>query len=442
MSILEKGSMFFFGFGNIYLLTRTLEDYQFGVWVLFYTITSFFEVGRSGLLQNALVKYLSSCKPEDYNKITTASLTLNIILTSVCMLLLFFFANFISVYYNAPELASLLRIYCLIAGVLIIQQQSNFTLHANLNFNGIFWSNFVLKGSFFVVILYLYLSEQSVALITLATIQIGTAILASLVSLFFARPYLRFSRKIDRFWIKELFNYGRFTFGTNLSAMLYKLIDKLMLGRLAPGGAIAVGLYEWAIKITNLVEVPTFSIASVVFPKSAHKMTTEGPQAVKELYEKSVGAILAIVLPFMIFVFLFAEPIIVFLATEKFIESASILRITIWFGLFIPFAVQFGTILDSIGKPKINFRLTLVGFFLNIVMNYYFITSMGIIGAAYGTLSSYFLLFIAMQIILNRVIGVNTFMAFYHIFSFYKNAIAMVQDFVQGKKIQVKTENE
>ena len=438
LSIFEKGSVFIFGFGSIYILTRAFTKAEFGVWVLFYTITSFIEVGRNGLLQNALVKYLSTCEKNETPIVASASLLLNGLLSLCCILFLLLFAPMLSGLLNSPTLSTLLYIYCLSTLFLVPQQQFNFIQQANLDFRGIFWSNFSWKGLFFLYILIHYLMGWPMTLAQLATFQIFTALVSAIVSYGFGRQYLKFSRSIDWQWVSKLFHFGRFVFGTNLSTMLYKTIDKLMLGNIA--GTTAVGLYEWAIKITNLVEVPTFSVASVVFPQSARKMETEGKGAVKHLYEKSVGAILALILPFMLFVWVFAEPIIRFLATEAYIDTVPILRVTICFGLFIPFAVQFGTALDSIGRPKVNFRFTLIGLLVNMVLNYIFIHQFGAIGAAYGTLTSYCILFVAMQILLHRMIGVQPLNALRQLVFFYANGFKYVQQLLNNRKVKYKTE--
>ncbi|MEL6863636.1 MAG: flippase [Bacteroidota bacterium] len=440
LSILERGSVFIFGFGSIYFLARALSITDFGTWVLFGAFFSFIEVGRGGLLQNALVRYLSTCEEEEVPLISTASLMINLGLTVICILIFLLFAGLIATAFEAPILAAMLRIYCMTTLVLVPFQQFNFIQQANLDFRGIFMSNFVLKGTLFFYILGLYLSASTIGLIQLALCQIVAAVLAASVSFYFARPYLKFSRRIDWEWMRKLFTFGIFVFGTNLSAMLYKTIDKLMLGLLVPTGTIAVGVYEWAIKITNLVEVPTFSVASIVFPQSARKMKSEGLKAIKELYEQSVGAILAIILPFMLFVYLFTEPIIVFLASEKYLDTVPILQITIWFGLFIPFVVQFGTVLDSIGRPKINFFFTLFGMILNIALNYILISQMGIIGAAYATLSGYFILFSITQIVLNRMIGIWAPNVFGHILPFYVKAYRTVYEILRKKWVALKTE--
>ncbi len=438
-SILEKGSVFIFGFGGIALLARGLTLEAFGVWAVFNTVTAFFEVARIGLQQNALVKFLSTHEGEDAAKIGTASMFNNILLTTFSVLILFSGSFFIGEALNAPALGHLLRIYCLTTILLIPFQQFNFTQQAKLDFTGIFWSNFASKGSFFIFILGLFLFKSEMTLEKLAYCQIFTAVVGSIVSYSFARKYLEFSPQIDWAWVKQLFNFGRFVFGTNLSTMLYKNIDKLMLSAMI--GPEVVGVYDLAIKVTNLVEVPTFSIASVVYPQSARQMLTEGKTAVKRLYEKSVGAIMTLILPFLAFIFLTADYIILLMGTDKFTDSVAVLRITILFGLFIPFAIQFGTAMDSMGKPKMNFRLTITMALLNAVLNYVFISQMGVIGAAYGTLLAWFIVFVLGQWILYRTLNVRFYNVFLLIPSLIREGWQMVQKVLnKNKTVSLKSE--
>lgn len=431
LTILERGSVFVFGFGGFYLLTRALSENDLGIWVIFYTLASFVEVGRGGLIQNALVKFLSNAEnEEEYQKINTASIVSNGLVTICCLLVFIILAYPMGYYfYDAPELTIMLLIYCVTSISFIPFQQFNFIQMANLDFRGPFYSNFTKQGLFFLFILVSVYLEWDISLITLALAQVVTTLSGAMVSTFLARPYLRFSKKIDWDWVMELYRFGRFVFGTNISTMTYKSIDKLMLGSLLFPGASAI--YEWAIKITNLVEVPTFSIASIVFPQSARRIKEEGVDGVRRLYEKSVGAILALILPFMIVVYFFAEFIILVLAGEEFRETIEILRLTIAYGLFIPFAVQFGTVVDSIGKPKINFYFTILGSALNILFNYIFISLYGIKGAAYGTLISYSIMFVIYQVVLYKLLGVKAYRAFPHIFTMYREGFQMARNYVR-----------
>lgn len=435
-TISERLSVLFFGFGSLILLLRTFTKEEYGTWVLFLTVTSLLEVSRVGLQQNALVKFLTTSKDEEYGKIITASFLLNFIITIFCIISLLIGSQFFGWLWSSEELCTMLMIYVVTTTCLVPFYQCNFIQQANLDFRGIFFSTFFSKGLFFAYVLYYYLTNQHLSLVNLALFQILTAITGGVISYLFARKYLQFSKSIDWGWVTKLFNFGKYVFGTNLNAMLYKSIDKMMIGSLV--GTAPVAVYELAVRITNLSEVPTFSVAAIVFPQSARQMAAEGKGSVGVLYEKSVGAILALVIPFILFIFVFPEFFIRVLGGDKYLDTVPILQLTIFYGLFIPFATQFGTILDSIGKPKINFYFTIFGTILNVVFNYIFITEYGLIGAAYGTLTTYLITFALHQYVLYKMLGIKAYNAFYYILDFYKQAYTIAYDFFKAKLINVK----
>ena len=127
------------------------------------------------------------------------------------------------------------------------------------------------------------------------------------------------------------------------------------------------------------------------------------------------------------------------IAGPKYLETVPILRITILFGLFLPFAIESGTVLDSIGKPKINFLFTLMAMFLNIFFNYLFIVTFnfGGIGAAYGTLVTYGTTFVLNQILLYKMFKVKAYRAFLHIPGFYKQAFEIAKNYLNKKNIGI-----
>jgi O-antigen/teichoic acid export membrane protein len=323
---------------------------------------------------------------------------------------------------GAPDLANLLRIYCVTTVALIPFFQSNYIQQANLDFRGIFWGNVVKGGILFFYILYLFVNKEGITLAQLAVCQIVAAAGASLAAMYFAKPYLKFSRQLDMEWLKKLFHFGKYVFGTNLSTQLYKNVDKLLLGGLPGGGQAAVALYDAAVKITNFTDVPTASMANMLFPQSA-KRVLEGKDAVKNLYEKAVGAILAFMVPCILGVMLFADWIIILVAGREYAEAANILRVTILFGLFMPYAVQFGTVLDSIGKPRVNFLYTIGSLILTALLNLFFINKYGAMGAAVGTLAAYAVTFVFMQAFLKKHLDVNPLKPFVYMVHFYQKAL-------------------
>ena len=389
-------------------------------------ITSFIEVGRTGLLQNGLMTYIGQTPQSEHAKINTASLFLSLILSVLFSIFLLTSGSWIGHFFNnnpetIAQIATLLSIYAGTTLVLSGLYQFNFIQQANLDFKGLFWSSFIKNGLLFFYVLYLKLTNNAFNLNHLAICQWVAAIPATFAAYLFARKYFVLDKKLDWHWVKKLFHYGKYTFGTNMATMTYKNVDRLILSMFLLD---KVSTYDLAIKINTLTEVPTMTLAAILFPKSAQNASettnTEGVNKAKYLYEKSVGVLLAILLPAVLFVLIFADIIIQIIGSEKYMESAPILRVTIFYGVFMAFAMQFGTILDSIGKPKLNFYITLLGAVVNLSFNFIFIKWLGLYGAAYGSLTAMTIMFFLMQIILNQLLGIKAWHTLNYMVAFYK----------------------
>ncbi len=116
---------------------------------------------------------------------------------------------------------------------------------------------------------------------------------------------------------------------------------------------------------------------------------------------------LALILPMVIPLYIFADYFVEMIFGRDYLEAAPILRITILYSLIIPFNRQFGTVMDGLKKPKLNFYLLVLTAVINIVLNYFGLFYFGLMGSAYGTLVSYCFVFILNQIILYRTFKIN-----------------------------------
>jgi len=95
------------------------------------------------------------------------------------------------------------------------------------------------------------------------------------------------------------------------------------------------------------------------------------------------------------------------LAGSKYYAAVPILQIVILFSFLRPFSYQFGTTMDAIGKPKINFWVNLLAMGLNYGFMYLGLRYLGWMGAAYGAVVSAILSFLIMYFVLNKTIGVR-----------------------------------
>lgn len=431
-SILQTLSVLLFGFASFYLLVRVISVSDFGTWTLFLTIISVLEVVRNGLIRNGLIKFLNSNRIEEHGGIISASIVLNSAVTLIILSGMALAVKPLALLWEAPMLVEMFYIYFITAILLIPFSLFEVLQHANLTFKGAFYGHVTKNGIFFIIILYYYLNDAQFDLVDLVWFQLTGTLVSVIVFYFFSKQYLIIGFRRVGYWTMKQFHFGKYVIGTNLSSMIYKSIDQIMLGSLMSTAAVA--FYNTAIRITNLVEVPTTAVSAIVFPQSAKRFSTDGLSAAKYLYERSVGVILALMLPAVVIIFFLPGTIISLIASDKYLSAVPILQITIFYTLFLPFARQFGTILDSVGLPNINFYITAGNALMNVILNYVFIRSFGMIGAAYGTLLTYFLGFILMQVVIRQKLKVELSKAMVHIFVFYKEIWVSFSQIVTRKQ--------
>ncbi len=408
----EQFSVALIGFVTFFFLIRFLSKQDFGIWTLFLSVTTFIEIARIGILQNGTVKYLVQGSKQDQVAISTASFLLNLISAIGSALLLLGFARWLGSLWHAPILQKMFSIYLVTTILMVPIHHGTILCQANHRFKFIFWINILYRGLFLICILFVY-QFLSLGLIVLPVLQLLGVGITAIVTYLLCRDYFAF-KALDYRWIKKLIHFGKFVFGTNLSTMLYKSLDKYMLGAML--NPISVSIYELAIRITQIVGIPNRAMANLVYPQNA-EINPTNTGALRNIYEKAVAAIYIFVLPFVILTLLFTEPIILFFAGESYLDAVPVLRITILYALFIPFGVQFGTLLDSIGKPSVNFYFTSFSLVINGIANYLFIRQFGVMGAAYGTLTSFVLFFFVSQTYLYRNFAIQPWNIFYHIWT-------------------------
>ena len=383
---------------------------EVGVWTNFLIITTTFEVVKNGLLKNPLIKFVHDHDRSMEGSIQAASLTLNGLISVLLASLVFGFSAPIEIFLNAPGLNDLLKLFFINALLLIPFSHVEYLLQSAFRFDKLLKMYLIRQGIFFVGILtgVLFPALDLLSLKNLVYFQGAGILLGLMMGAGAAR--ISFSAKALFSWMGQLWRYGRFTMATNVSSIIFRSSDQLMTSMFISVEAAA--LYNAAIRISNLVDLPSTSIAEALFPKSVQETKKGDYSGPRALYEKAVAAILLIVVPMSLFIFIFPKLILQIIAGSSYTTAAAILQITIAYGLFLPFMKQNGMVLDSIGKPRVNFLVNVFLTFFNITINYYLIHKIGLLGAAYGSLATYFIGFILSQIILARLIGLNTLKVF------------------------------
>lgn len=422
-----RASVMAFGLGSFIVLARLLSKQDMGVWVLFMVLTTSLELARNGLIQNALIKYLLSSGPAEHGRIHTASLALNALAALAIALLLFVLAQPLSLLWQAPALRDMLWLYASTTLILTTFSQSEFLMQARWDFKSILLGYLLRFGSFFGALLLCFVVNMPISLLSLTAIHAVSALLGALLMMYFAFPGTLFEPVLDKNWLRRLFSFGANGLGTNLSAMVLSSVDAYLLGALSAGRTAAVATYNAAIRITNLAQAPVDALTSVAYPKAAAGFAESGRPAVRALYEKSVGVLLALIVPAISVVALMPELFIRILAGSKYLDSVPVLRLTMLFGLIMPFTRMFGTAMDAIGKPRSNFLVVLATALLSIALNYLLIQRYDLMGAAYAMLGTYSFMWVLSWVLMRRFFDVSMRSILRNALLFYPQMIGILK---------------
>jgi len=402
----QRFSVMFFGLFGFMILVRILPKAEFGVYALVISIITILEVLRNGFLRNGLIRALAQAENEEQKAaIRGSSLALNYMFSAVQMVFFVAAALWLEGLRTAPGLAQMLYIQIIGSLIMPLFWHFEYVGQANRSFRGLFWSHFLRRAGFFFYLAFLWFYDEPAILVHLSWALVAFQLLGALVGWYMTRMFQPLKGHWNKATAADLANYGKYTFGTNVSAQSLKNVDQWFLGSMV--GTASVAAYNPAIRISSLVEVPTLSVASMLFPALAKRIKDEGQQVAAKLYEQSVAAIMAITLPAAAVILIFPEFIINILAGPEYLDTVGILRVTIFYTLFIPYARQFGVVLDAIGHQKVNFYFVLISALLNVAFNWFFISAYGTIGAAYGTLATYGVGFIYNQVYLHRKLGTH-----------------------------------
>ncbi len=417
-SMLQKLSMVLFGLATFMILARIFDSpAKFGVWGIFIVISSIVEMLRHALVKNGYILFINTCAEEEKPGIEYAAFLCNCLFSIVLIIFFLTTGNWFERFLRAEGLGIILRYYSFTLIFLLAFSHQEFRMIARSDFKGMFFLYFFRNGVFMLITTFFFISGISITLQALAIYYGVSAITGLAVGLLIGKKYYPFKLS----WNKQLFyrfvNYGKYILGTNFFALLFKNTDTFMVARLiSPAG---VAFYNVSTRIINFAEMPVLVLSETMLPRAAGIVKSGDLSGMKNIYEKTVAAMLTFTIPFIVFISIFARQVILLIAGAQYVDATRILQLTVFFSLFIPFTSQFGNIMDSTGRPQVNLVVMMIFAAVNVVANYIGLVNFGLPGSAYGTLGSYVLLLITTQIILSKLVGVSQMQILRNIFILY-----------------------
>ena len=139
--------------------------------------------------------------------------------------------------------------------------------------------------------------------------------------------------------------------------------------------------------------------------KNVQAMEQEGISKVKYYFEQVAGSVLAIMLPVSLLLFIFPQEALKLIGGRDYLGAGLILRIAVVVGMVRPLTFLFGSVMDSIGKPQMNFYINLGLLIISFLLHAFFIVQYGGMGAAYALPIQYGITLVVMYIALRKTIG-------------------------------------
>lgn len=425
---LQKLSIPVFGVISTMLLAkRALTKDEMGVWALFLILTSFVELIRQALVKTSLIRYVNHSKKSEHPLVLSAAFILNIIISISLMLILACTAVPLENVMNASGFAEM--IYIFLIGILLLIPFSHFEwiLYSHSKFKELFWIFFWRQGITLILLVGAMMWKGKVSLNELVVFYLIGLVIGAFIGYRYVRIHLTNKFILTKEWIGKLWHFGKYVFGSGVSTLVFANAGGMMLSPLL-GSTVYTASQSIASRVLNLADMPSQVLSDILFPKSSSSEVANNKQRIKYYYEKTVGATLCMAFPFLLFIVLFPKFVIRILADEQYYDAAFFLQVTAVSVLFLAFLKQWAVIIDSTGRPKINFILITVMALINVALSYVMILEWGFMGAAYALIATHIAGFVITQILLRKYYNISIMMCFVYALRFYPELFQIVKE--------------
>ncbi len=333
-------------------------------------------------------------KKESSSQFISGSLILTFILTTLTIGIILFSSNFL---YHSKEVQ--LLVFLASATLLVSSMRSVFILYfegiQNIKLTAIIHSlnSFLLILGGFIGYVFLH-NIKDIFLGMLIGTLVGFLITFS-IFLKIANLRFVFNRRITKMLFLEGLPLGI----ASLSSLLYTQIDSVILNQLA--GEKAVGIYNSAspfpLAIVQLLNVP--------FMVSLYPMLSKLSFSQKNLtsaVKKSLLIILLWSIPCFLIIYLLAPVIIPLIYGNRYNQAIQILQILIISVPFMSLSALLYKVLIILNKQHIYLRISILGAFLNVILNIILISRFSIIGASIGLILTHAFLFVLFSLFVYR----------------------------------------
>ncbi|RYE35985.1 MAG: lipopolysaccharide biosynthesis protein [Sphingobacteriaceae bacterium] len=350
------------------VLSRSLTLEGLGLWVFFTAVLGLLETVRSGFIVTAFIKFYSGTTPERAREVCGSVWYLSLVLTLIVVII-----NipvwFLTSYIENPGLVLSVKWFSLYFMFTLPVFVSNCILQAQQHFGALLFLRFINQGLFILfVVLLIWAGRDNINTIIYAYLL--TQLIASGICLVKRWTNIRTFSSRTKSCITEIFHFGKYSVGTNLSANLFRSSDTFIINFML--GPAALAIYNLGQKLMEMVEIPLRSYAAIGMPVMSVAFNQNKKDEVIYLMKKYTGTLTLMLVPCAVAAYFLADFAILLIGGKQYVgtEAANVFRIFITFALLYPADRFLGLTLDVIHQPQVNFYKVLVMLAVNIITDF------------------------------------------------------------------------
>lgn len=297
-------------------------------------------------------------------------------------------------FYGRPELRTLVAVIGLSFVFNGFQNINVIALQKELDFKRLTYMEALSGLLSFVVAVALALWLRNVWALVLS--QIAAAAISSVLSFVMVPGRVHF--RFDLPTARELHKYGRFMTGLGIVVFLTRELDNALIGKIL--GMQALGFYVAAYSLANLPSTYISRVVSrVMFPLFSKLQNDLA--ALQAEYLRSVRMVTRLVVPVSVVLIVLAPEVIHALYGDRWGEAATPLRVLAVFGCFRSLWMLNGYLYNAIGRPHIDFYVSLGRLVVMCALLFPLTTQFGLVGAG-AAVSIPMVLQFAVGVVLSR----------------------------------------
>ncbi len=365
LSLANNGLVAAFAFLSFLMLVRMVPQETYGEWVLFITASNFLDMLRFGITRTAIIRFLWGADEQQAKKLIGANNFLNLISTIFLVVIVGIINLLYHQQLSQSGFAMFFDWYPLLAILTLPFNNAQSILQAEMKFDKMLWSRLTNVGLFMIFLFLNIILRADIQVILWA--YLITSFVSSFTATLFGWDGIRYTFTFDRSTIKTVLNFGKYTTGTLIGSNLLRSSDTFIIGLSPFLGTLGVALYSIPLRLTEIIEIPLRSFSATAFPEMSKSSIQNDRAEVKRIFYSNAGGLTLLMIPVMLFSFVFAEEFVTFLGGRDYRVTANIFRMFCIYGMFLPFDRFIGVGLDSINLPQKNFYKVLVMALTNII---------------------------------------------------------------------------